>query len=80
MATLNLQVTLPDGETHHCYGVAAASKVSEILEKTLRYHLQQGKPYEKNGIKVEEVSTFPKLEVTVSEPTRLIVKGKIVKE
>lgn len=80
MATLNLKVTLPSGKTHHCFGVSAASEVSEIKEKTLRYHLQQGKPYDKNGIKVEEVSTFPKLEVTVSEPTRVIVKGNIVKE
>lgn len=80
MATLNLQVTLKNGETHHCYGVAAASKVSGILEKTLRYHLQQGKPYDKNGIKVEETDKFPKLELNLDVPTRVILKGKIVKE
>lgn len=78
--TLNLKITLKNGEQHFCYGVSAAAKASGILEKTLRYHLQQGNPYEKNGIKVQEVNTFPKLEVTISEPTRLIIKGKIVKE
>lgn len=80
MATINLQVTLPDGTIHPCYGVSAASKISGIMEKTLRYHLQQGNPYKKNGIKVEEVGKFAKLEITLSEPTRLIIKGEIVKE